>query len=758
MVRDRSAFVLLTHFALTLFSILFAGRGGGGFRGRGGASGRYNASPSSPGSPSPSVDLSWLLTKPASPPFPQPKSKVAAFGKQMEAGKDGNITEIVTNYFHFNVKPSLVYQYDLEVRKAPEDLHANYFTATGDQVTSEEFIEDFRKLDASFEAKDHMDQPKQTRNTGLMAFLKKVSPTVFSSFVSQLGERIFERNGVVYDGHKVVYTSQKLKEDFYKARLATFLPTGQKQNFEVTLKLVATSNSVINLGNVVKYYESCRNNDNSKTSFSPAQPVSPDVIRFLDTAFRHVLNGDQALIPHNHTFYTAPASPSLPSSCLICGGLNTHYHGQEGKPPASDGKFYTVVSGFAPSARMTESGPAVNIHLKTSVMLKPAFAGPGSLVCLVKAIGRYLASNGSQVNGPSFTLEALIGGQSYLKSLLDEINRFLHSMEIVVEHGKAKRIYNIDCLLPVSPYEYMITLGSMNNNKGTLDVNENQAEEEPRQQLMAEYFQEAYNIWPLQAYPIVKTAGKNGPVFPLEMVSLRERQFLADEAFDVGGSSGLALHQAIKDELIAVSCRKPEAFFLKTVEAMGKLVAAATPYLSTHFGIDLYTTAPMRVLGRTLPPPTYVEQPNKMIVKRWLFLYGFDSSKSVTEKAIREVFLPKLKSFEASSHLEFDLKGVKVLDVGGGGIAQLESNLREVLRPYLGKVSFVFALMPGKCVCVCLPFLIFCLFLIFITTFITINFITTIINTIINVTIITYNQPTTSKTPPGGVQGDESHL
>ena len=148
------------------------------------------------------------------------------------------------------------------------------------------------------------------------------------------------------------------------------------------------------------------------------------------------------------------------------------------------------VNGFISSVQMTQSGLALNVHLKTAGLITTSLPTLQSMVTCLAGVRDF-----DQL-------------QTIPEVKWQEINKVLHRLKIITFQGRSTINYTVNQLLPRDTPLRMTFKGK-----------------DGKQVTIAEYFKKVY-LCELQELPLVQSLGKNQCHLPLELCYLVNKQFL----------------------------------------------------------------------------------------------------------------------------------------------------------------------------------------------------------------------------------------
>ncbi|KAH7638733.1 argonaute 5 [Dermatophagoides farinae] len=351
--------------------------------------------------------------------------------------------------------------------------------------------------------KEKADEKKPAREQN-EKFLKKYARSLLPEWTKKNGQ-IFEKINYIYDGWKNLYTVQELHLNQGFIEELTYEIDARKRAFEIKIKLV----DKISLRPLMDYYA-------KKTS-----KVEPKIFSVLDVLFNNI--SEISFTYYQRKFFDT-------NSVRDCHNTN----------------WCQFAPGFANSIRMTEFGPAMNIHLKTACLISKTLNRVDEMVCAFKR---------KQPNELS-------------DYELRDLSKFCRHMKIFTNHC-GKRTFLIERFEKITPQQKKI-----DDNKGTI----------------ADYFRNTYGI-NVKSYPLIKTTGKIAKYLPMELCYLVDKQFLANSKID----------DRIQRELLEISTHRPDVYFTKATTYASKIKQDGTGFLK-DFGLDLMMK-PAKLIGRVLPEP-----------------------------------------------------------------------------------------------------------------------------------------------------------
>ncbi|XP_027194229.2 protein argonaute-4-like [Dermatophagoides pteronyssinus] len=214
------------------------------------------------------------------------------------------------------------------------------------------------------------------------------------------------------------------------------------------------------------------------------------------------------------------------------------------------------VQGFSSAVHITEMGPSLNLHLKTSCMISL------EAETLLQAVAMIADGRDPQHLNPSE---------------IESVSKIIRGLEVYTTHGGHKAKYVIKSLSQCRPHEQ------------TFMMKKNGSDEETPVSVH-EYFVMKYNIIS-KKYPLVKMAGKRELTIPLELCYMFEKQFLNNSKMD----------SIVQNELLRVATHKPVVYF-NHLSRLSHEIADINQEKMNHFGAELLPK-PVRFMGRVLDSP-----------------------------------------------------------------------------------------------------------------------------------------------------------
>ena len=244
--------------------------------------------------------------------------------QQLKHGNNGRPVELIANFFKFNISSITVFHYDIDIKKEEKDRSsASTSSKSGGSGSSPTENKSGSSSDSS------SDTGSEEMNTNLDRFIKKFSPLVVQQFIVK-NKNMFQLVRYVYDGFRNLYTVKPLDFDNKKkfVQKVQISVDGRSSDFVITLKLVEKVDS----SQVIDYYK--------QLDLS----VSDRAISVYEIFFRFLMGQKYELFQRK--FFDISTSSTSPKVRLA-----------------------EFVQGFSSSVRLTEFGLALNLHLKTSLML-----------------------------------------------------------------------------------------------------------------------------------------------------------------------------------------------------------------------------------------------------------------------------------------------------------------------------------------------------------------------------------------------------
>ncbi|OTF71114.1 Argonaute-like protein, partial [Euroglyphus maynei] len=397
--------------------------------------------------------------------------------------------------------------------------------------------------DIDIKEKADVNKPAREQNE---KFLKKLARSLLAKWTEKNGT-IFANVSYVYDGWKNLYTVNELNLNLPFINELSHEIDCKNRTFEMKIKLA----DKISLQPLMDYYS------NRNTS-----SVEPKVFSVLDVLFNNI--------------------------CEVSFDYYQRKFFDTNDVRNSRTRWCQFAPGFANSIRMTEFGPAMNIHLKTACLISKTLNRVDELATA------YFGKQPNQLNDYE----------------LRNLSKFCRHMKIFTNHC-GKRTFLIERFVNITPQKQEI-----DHDKGTI----------------AAYFYNTYKL-SVKNFPLIKTTGKVAKYLPMELCFLVDKQFLANSKID----------NRIQQDLLSEATNKPHVYFSKTTTYTSKIKQDGARLLR-DFGLDLMVK-PAKLIGRVLPPPKqldsgankrYHRTPNKPL--KWV-LFSLDHSiqMGILEKLADEI-------------------------------------------------------------------------------------------------------------------------
>nr|SZF06506.1 protein argonaute-2-like [Psoroptes ovis] len=390
------------------------------------------------------------------------------------------------------------------------ELLANYMKINIQPMLIYHYNLDFDFIDKE-DLEVEKDREKMEKiNLAKQKYFIRNSEELFKEFFN-VNRSVVKSKYIVHDNYKNFYFTQTLNVDDVQKNLTATIE-GRTKKFSVKFSLVNT----IDLTGIIEYYA-------GRSSDVPRVAIS-----FLELLFHNVASS----MYHQHRRNLYDTNNGI---------INT---------PKRWAKF---AQGFSMAVHLTEMGPSLNLHLKTSCLIS---FDCETLLQLVALIGD---------GDPKGFNEREIG----------QVSELIHGLEVYTTHihGRKNKVV-IKSLTSRRPKD--ITFLLKNDDKRETPIS------------VQEYFQMKYNITP-EDYPCVLSMNKQTAI-PLELCFMKEKQFLNNSKMD----------GTLTNELLRMATHKPIIYF-NHVANFSKTLANDVEQLS-HYGVELLAK-PVRFNGRQLDPP-----------------------------------------------------------------------------------------------------------------------------------------------------------
>nr|XP_046909464.1 protein argonaute-2-like isoform X2 [Dermatophagoides farinae] len=358
-------------------------------------------------------------------------------------------------------------------------------------------------------------------------------------FIEINDEKMRQLNEFVYDIGKNIYTTKEIDLNELTKNFEANIG-GQRKRF--VAKIVNVQK--IDLTQIVDFYE-------GRTSEAPQV-----IIHFLELLIQNV--SLSKFHPHRRNLF------DIESGVI-----------------RSPKNFVKFVQGFSTAVHLTEMGPSLNLHLKTSCMIS---LEADTLLQLVAMI--------SEGRDP----------QHLNPNEIENISKIIRGLAVNTDYTGRKQKYIVKAFAARRPHEVTF----MMKKNGT-------DEETPIS--VHDYFLTKYRI-SVKDYPVVQMCGKRDTVIPLELIYLVEKQFLNNSKID----------SIIQNELLRTATHKPLIYF-NHLSRFTQEIVKSNPERMAQFGTDL-SPKPVRFCGRVLDEPRVRggnrnERFASASVARWAF-FSFD--------------------------------------------------------------------------------------------------------------------------------------
>ncbi|OTF80325.1 argonaute-2-like protein, partial [Euroglyphus maynei] len=388
------------------------------------------------------------------------------------------------------------------------ELLANYMRVNVQPTVVYQYNIDFNFKDDEERAEINADNERKQK------YFAKNAQQLVNRFVEINAQTFAEIEQFVYDNGKNIYTTRKMNVSEMTKNFDEIV-RGQKKQFKAKLSNVQT----IDLTGIMEFYEG-RSSD-----------VPRVAINFLELLIQNIAHHNYH--QHRHNLYDVKSGVT--------------------KSPKNWMKF---VQGFSTAVHLTEMGPSLNLHLKTSCMISLEAETLLQLVAMI-----------SDGHDPQHLNAAEI----------EKVSKVIRGLEVFVDHTGHKSKFTVKALLARLPNE----LTFMMKKNGT-------DEETPVS--VSEYFHMKYHI-SVKEYPVVQMVGKRDLYMPLELCFMISKQFLNNSKMD----------PVVQNDLLRVATHKPLIYF-NHISKFSHQIADQNVEKMTHFGTDL-SPKPVRFYGRVLDAP-----------------------------------------------------------------------------------------------------------------------------------------------------------
>ncbi|KAJ6218814.1 hypothetical protein RDWZM_004626 [Blomia tropicalis] len=351
------------------------------------------------------------------------------------------------------------------------------------------------------------DEDMEKRQENFERFLKKNSKKIIETMFEQTASL----NGLpfAFDGRSNLYTPSKLNIELVEVKNVKF-DGGRPGDFIVTIKHVDS----ICLSHIASYFK-------KQTNEIPEQHML-----VLDTIFRSYLTKE--FDTNQRKFFNINEKGIVRNSIA------------------------QIVQGFINSARVTEFGIALNIHLKSACIISRNYTMLNELVFDLLRTQNLNDLNDHQIR---------------------QVNKMVRHLKIFTTHGKSvKNVYTIGEIISKTPKN--LSFESKDGTKTTI----------------FDYFKKTYGIT-LKNFPMVKSTGKER-YLPMELCYLVDKQFLSHQKID----------QNLQQELLRSSTHSPNVYFNYTGNFINK-ISKINQDGQSKFGIKSISAQPARFKGRVIKAP-----------------------------------------------------------------------------------------------------------------------------------------------------------
>ncbi|KPM04151.1 argonaute-2-like protein [Sarcoptes scabiei] len=216
--------------------------------------------------------------------------------------------------------------------------------------------------------------------------------------------------------------------------------------------------------------------------------------------------------------------------------------------------------GFKNGVRLTEIGPALSLHLKSTALISNDVVSLQQLCCAI-------------VNCTNST--------ALSEKDLQQINRVVNGLKIFTTHSGTHRKYLMKSLISKRPNECFFTT---RNDQGV-----------DEEITVKEYFRHKYKI-DLQPNPLVVALCKRTQYIPLEFCYVLDKQFLCEEKIDAN----------IFNELLRFSTHKP-MIYLNKITKFANDINRLESKMIDDFKIS-FVPRPIKLTGRVIDRPTSLSE------------------------------------------------------------------------------------------------------------------------------------------------------